>query len=67
MYGDGGVDQIATERAQPVVRGEAARSLNAVCAMLDTGRLTQEAVDEANRAVVACMNALPSLPPNQAR
>ncbi len=59
--------RLESKRAIDVARGEAARSLNATCALLDRGRLTQEAVDEANRAVIAWMNALPPLPPNQAR
>jgi hypothetical protein len=59
--------RLESKRALDAIRAEAARSLNTACALLDTGRLTQEAIDEASRAVVAWMNALPRLPPNQAR
>jgi hypothetical protein len=41
------------------IRNEAARSLNAVCGLLDKKRLTQDAIDEANRAVIGWLNALP--------
>ncbi len=59
--------RLESKRALDGIRAEAAGSLNATCALLDRGRLTQEAIDEANRAVVAWMKALPSLPPNHAR
>ncbi len=59
--------RLERKRALDVVRGEAARSLNAACALLDRGRLTQDAIDEASRAVAAWMKELPSLPPNPAR
>jgi hypothetical protein len=41
------------------IREEAARSLNAVCSLLDKRRLTQDAIDEANRAVTGWLKALP--------
>jgi hypothetical protein len=41
------------------IRNEAARSLNAACGLLDKRRLTQDAIDEANRAVEGWLDALP--------
>ena len=41
------------------IRNEAARSLNVVRGLLDKKRLTQDAIDEANRAVEGWLNALP--------
>jgi hypothetical protein len=51
--------RLESKKALDAIRDEAARSLNAVCSLLDKRRLTQDAIDEANRAVVAWLNALP--------
>jgi hypothetical protein len=44
--------------ALDAIRDEAAKSLNAVCSLLDKRRLTQDVIDQANRAVEAWLNAL---------
>jgi hypothetical protein len=46
-------------QALDALRGDAANSLNAVCGLLDKGRLTRDAIDDAGRAVIAWLNALP--------
>jgi hypothetical protein len=51
--------RLDSERPLDVIRYEAAKSLNAVCRLLDRGYLTQDAIDQANRAVTAWLNALP--------
>ena len=42
------------------VRMKAATALNAVCGLLERGRLTQDAIDHATNAIVAWLEALPS-------
>jgi hypothetical protein len=51
---------LESKRALDTIREEAARSLNAVCRMLDKRILTQDAIDQANRAVEAWLIALPA-------
>jgi hypothetical protein len=50
------------ERRQALdsVRIDAATALNAVCGLLERGRLTQDAIDQAANAVAAWLEALPS-------
>jgi len=46
------------KKALDAIRDEAAKSLNAVCSLLERRRLTQDVIDQANRAVEAWLNAL---------
>jgi hypothetical protein len=46
--------------ALDAIRDEAAKSLNAVCSLLERRRLTQDVIDQANRAVEAWLSALPA-------
>ena len=46
------------ERPLDAIRYEAAKSLNVVCRLLDRGHLTQDAIEQANRAVAGWLNAL---------
>jgi hypothetical protein len=48
------------------IRYEVAKSLNAVCRLLDSEHLTQDAIDQANRAVAGWLNALPQQRHDQA-
>jgi hypothetical protein len=49
-----------SKKALDAIREEATRSLNAVCNLLDRGILTQDAIDQADRAVEAWLSALPA-------
>jgi hypothetical protein len=51
--------RVERRQALDALHSEAANSLNAVCALLDKGRPTRDAIDEAARAVIAWLNALP--------
>jgi hypothetical protein len=53
------LNRLDSERALDPIRYEAAKSLNVVCRLLDRGHLTQDAIDEANRAGAGWLNALP--------
>ena len=53
------LNRLDSERAFDAARYEAAKSLNAVCRLLDRGHLTQDAIDQASRAVEGWLNALP--------
>jgi hypothetical protein len=59
LAASGALIRMESKKDLNAVREEAARSLNAVCSLLDKKRLTQDAIDEANRAVVGWLNALP--------
>ena len=52
------LNRLDSERAFDAARYEAAKSLNAVCRLLDRGHLTQDAIEQANRAVAGWLNAL---------
>jgi len=52
--------RLESRMALNTLRGEAATSLNAVCGLLDKGRLTQDMINQANRAVEAWLSALPA-------
>ncbi len=52
--------RLESRRALDLLREDAATSLNAVCGLLDKGRLTQDAIDLAREAVAAWLNALPA-------
>ena len=54
--------RLESKRTLDALREDAASSLNAVCGLLDKGRLTQTAIDEASRAVITWLDALPSEP-----
>ena len=54
--------RVESRRALDSIRNEAASSLNVVCGLLDKGRLTQDAIADASRAVIAWLTALPSEP-----
>jgi hypothetical protein len=49
---------LQTKKALDAIRDEVAKSLNAVCSLLERRRLTQDVIDQANRAVEAWLNAL---------
>jgi hypothetical protein len=49
---------LESKMALDAIRDKAAKSLNAVCSLLDRRRLTQDVIDQANRAVEAWLNAL---------
>ena len=51
--------RLESKQALDALRDEAANSLNAVCGLLDRGVLTQEVIDQANRAVSLWVDALP--------
>jgi hypothetical protein len=51
--------RLESKKALDALRDEAASSLNAVCGLLDRGVLTQEVIDQANRAVSLWVDALP--------
>jgi hypothetical protein len=51
---------LESKKALDAIREEATRSLNAVCNLLDRGILTQDAIDQARRAVEAWVSALPA-------
>jgi hypothetical protein len=51
--------RLESKKALDALRDEAANSLNAVCGLLDRGVLTQEVIDQANRAVSLWVDALP--------
>ena len=53
------LNRLDSERALDPIRYEAAKSLNVVCRLLDRGHLTQDAIEQANRAVAGWLNALP--------
>jgi hypothetical protein len=53
------LNRLDSERALDPIRYEAAKSLNAVCRLLDRGHLSRDAIDQANRAVAGWLNALP--------
>jgi hypothetical protein len=50
---------LETKKVLDATRDEAATSLNSVCSLLDKRILTQEAIDQANRAVETWLSALP--------
>ena len=52
--------RLESRKALDTLREDAASSLNAVCGLLDKGRLTQDAIDSARAAVAAWLNALPA-------
>jgi hypothetical protein len=52
--------RLESRRALDALRGDAASSLNAVCGLLDKGRLTQDAIDLASQAVTEWLSALAS-------
>ena len=52
--------RLESRRALDSIRNEAATALNAVCGLLDRDRLTQDAIDQASRAVIDWANALSS-------
>jgi hypothetical protein len=54
--------RLESKRTLDALREDAASSLNAVCGLLDKGRLTEGAIDGASRAVIAWLDALPSEP-----
>jgi hypothetical protein len=49
---------LESKMALDAIRDEPAKSLNAVCSLLERRRLTQDVVDQANRAVEGWLNAL---------
>jgi hypothetical protein len=49
---------LESKMALDAIRDEAAKSLNAVCSLLERRRLTQDVIDQANRAVVGWLTAL---------
>jgi hypothetical protein len=51
--------RLESKRALDSMRTEAATSLNQVCSLLDRGGLTQDAIEQADVAVAAWLNALP--------
>ena len=51
---------LESKKALNARRGESTSSLNAVCSLLDKRILTQDAIDQANRAVGAWLSALPA-------
>jgi hypothetical protein len=51
--------RLESKRVLDSVRTEAATSLNQVCSLLDRGGLTQDAIEQADVAVAAWLNALP--------
>ena len=53
------LNRLDSERALDSIRYEAAKSLNVVCRLLDRGHLTQDAIEQANRAVARWLNELP--------
>jgi hypothetical protein len=53
------LNRLDSERSLDPIRYEVAKSLNAVCRLFDRGHLTQDAIDQANRAVVGWLNSLP--------
>ena len=53
------LNRLDSERALDPIRYEAAKSLNVVCRLLNRGRLTQDAIEQANRAFAGWLNALP--------
>ena len=55
--------RLESKKALDALRDEAANSLNAVCGLLDRGALTQEVIDQANRAVSLWVDALPGSSP----
>jgi hypothetical protein len=53
------LNRLDSERALDPIRYAAARSLNVVCRLLDRAHLTQDAIEQASRAVAGWLNALP--------
>ena len=51
--------RLESKTALDSMRTEAATSLNQVCSQLDRGGLTQDAIEQADVAVAAWLNALP--------
>jgi hypothetical protein len=51
--------RLESKRVLDSMRTEAATSLNQVCSLLDRGGLTQDAIEQADVAVAAWLNALP--------
>jgi hypothetical protein len=51
---------LESKKALDATREESTRSLNAVCNFLEKRILTQDAIDQADRAVEAWLSALPS-------
>jgi hypothetical protein len=49
---------LESKKALDATREESTRSLNVVCSLLERRRLTQDVIDQANRAVEAWLNAL---------
>ena len=56
----GTLTRVASRRALDDARMEAATSLNAICRLLERGRLTQDAIDQAASGIAAWLEALPS-------
>ena len=56
----GTLTRLHSRHALDSVRTEAATSLNMLCGLLERGRLTQGAIDQAATAVVTWLEALPS-------
>jgi hypothetical protein len=52
--------RLESKKALNEIRDESTMSLNAVCSLLDKRILTQDAIDQANRAVGAWLSALPA-------
>ena len=52
------LNRLDSERAFDAARYQAAKSLNAVCRLLDRGHLSQDAIEQANRAVAGWLTAL---------
>jgi hypothetical protein len=51
---------LESKKALDATREESTRSLNAVCSLLDRRILTQDAIDQAKRAVEAWLSTLPA-------
>src|SRR5262245_30189810 len=51
--------RLESKKALDSLRTEATTSLNQVCSLLDRGKLTQHAIDQATASVEAWLNALP--------
>ena len=51
--------RLESKRVLDSMRTEAATSLNQICSLLDRGGLTQDAIEQADVAVAAWLNALP--------
>jgi hypothetical protein len=56
----GTLARLESRYALDSVRIEAANMLNAVCRLLDRGHVPQDVIDQATKAIVAWLEALPS-------